>query len=93
MTEQELTDNQILRRAYSQNDQPMSDRQFANEAASILQNMSLERVGFWRQLFCRWHISDEPLRQDAANLLRRAGIEFRNYPKGTHRVGDTSHDT
>lgn len=66
----------------------MTDAQFREQAANILQNMALERVGFWRQFWRRWHISDEPLRHDAANLLRRAGIEFALYPKGTQRVGD-----
>jgi len=88
MREVEMTEEQIMQRVYGQDDQRMSDRQFANEAANILQNMSLEKRGFWRQLFGRWHISDEPLRHDAANLLRRAGVEFSCYPKGTQRVGD-----
>ena len=58
-------------------------------ALSILHNMSLERVGFWRQLFRRWHISDEPLRHDAANLLREVGAEFLT-PVGCQRVAEDS---
>jgi len=65
----------------------MYDRQFADRAAAILHSLSLEHRGFWRQLFSRWHISDEPLRHDAANLLREYGIEFL-MPIGCQRVGD-----
>lgn len=84
----EMSDEEIMRRIHSRDDQRMSDRQFANRAAGILQNMALERTG-WRGLFGRrWHISDEPLRNDAANLLREAGIEFSCLPKGTQMVGD-----
>lgn len=66
----------------------MTDEQFKERATRILHNMALERVGYWRQLWQRWHISDEPLRNDAANLLREAGIEFFARPKGTQMVGD-----
>lgn len=37
--------------------------------------MALERKG-WRRIFGRWHISDEPLRNDAARLLKEIGIEY-----------------
>ena len=63
----------------------MTDRQFAERASVILHNMALERVGFWRQLFRRWHISDEPLRHDAANLLREKGVTML-LPKNTKLV-------
>lgn len=88
MRETEMTEDQILQRVYGKEDQRMSDRQFANRAAQILQNMALERRGYWRQFFGRWHISHEPLRHDAANLLREAGVEFSLCPRGTQRVGD-----
>lgn len=67
----------------------MNDRQFAERAAGILHNMALERKGFWRSLFRRWHISDEPLRNDAANLLREYGVTML-MPKGCQWVGDES---
>lgn len=41
-------------------------------ALSILHSMALERTG-WRAFFRRWCISDEPLRNDAANLIREIG--------------------
>lgn len=41
-------------------------------ALCILHNMALERTG-WRGFFSRWCFSDEPLRNDAANLLREIG--------------------
>ena len=37
--------------------------------------MALERRG-WRGFFRRWHISEEPLRNDAANILDRYGFKF-----------------
>ena len=88
MRDREMTEDEIMKRVHGQDDQRMSDREFANRSAQILQNMALERKGYWRQFFGRWHISHEPLRNDAANLLRQAGIEFSCYPKGTQRVGD-----
>lgn len=66
----------------------MDKDQFIEDATRILHNMSLERVGFWRQFFQRWHISHEPLRHDAANCLRRHGVEFALQPKGTQMVDD-----
>lgn len=64
----------------------ISDRDFAERAAGILHNMALERRG-WRGLFGRWYISAEPLRNDAANLLREAGWSFPT-PDGCRMVGD-----
>lgn len=58
----------------------------AQRALTILHNMSLERVG-WRGFFRRWYISDEPLRHDAANLLRRLGYSLPTEP-GTRYVGE-----
>ena len=43
-------------------------------ALSILHNMAVERTG-WRSFFRRWWISDEPLRNDAANLVREVGYQ------------------
>ncbi len=40
-------------------------------------NVARERVWSWRVLFVgRWPIASEPLRRDAANLLKESG---RNY--------------
>jgi hypothetical protein len=64
----------------------MTDRQFADRATVILHNMALERKG-WRSIFKRWFISDEPLRNDAANLLRDRRVSMMT-PNGFHMVGD-----
>jgi hypothetical protein len=55
-------------------------------ALSILHNMAVERTG-WRAFFRRWWIGDEPLRNDAANLIRE--IRYRQrMPIGCRLVGD-----
>lgn len=64
----------------------MTDSDFAERAAMILHNMACERVGFWRQLFRRWHIHHEPLRNDAARLLTQRGVLYR-LPDGCEYVG------
>ena len=51
----------------------MTDAQFARRAELILHNMALERTGRGRW-FRRWLISHEPLRNDAANLLRESNL-------------------
>ena len=57
-------------------------------ALGILHNMALERnVSLFRRCLRRWHISDEPLRNDAANLLRKVGYESER-PPGTKYVGE-----
>lgn len=51
----------------------MTDKEFMERATKILHNMALERKRpWWRRVFHRWYISDEPLRHDAARLLRDA---------------------
>jgi hypothetical protein len=42
-------------------------------ALCILHNMAVERTG-WRSFFRRWWINHEPLRNDAANLIREVGF-------------------
>ena len=66
----------------------MNDAEFSRRASVILHNMALERRG-WRGFFSRWCISDEPLRNDAANLLRERG-EHRLMPIDCQYVGDTA---
>jgi hypothetical protein len=68
----------------------MDDFEFANRAAVILHDLSLERKGL-RQLLNRWYVSDEPLRHDAANLLRERGW-VKLIPEGFQRVGDDTND-
>ena len=36
----------------------------------LLENLTLENTGWWR-FFRRWQISDEPLRNDAKNILEQ----------------------
>ena len=59
-----------------------------SEALSILHLMSLERDGpWWKRMLSRWWISDEPIRNDAARLLRRVGYRGM-VPIGYRRVGE-----
>ena len=55
-------------------------------AMTILHNMAVERTG-WKGFFIRWWISDEPLRNDAANLIREMGYHAM-MPMGCRLVGD-----
>ena len=61
---------------------------FEKAAMEILHNMALERRRPWWDIISgRWIISDEPLRNDAANLLRRYGSTFPT-ADGVRYVGD-----
>ena len=64
----------------------MRDDDFRERAEIILHNLSLERIGAWRRFWRRWEISDEPLRWDAAHLLREAGVHIKS-PMNTRRLG------
>ena len=55
-------------------------------ALRILHNMAVERTG-WRSFFCRWWINHEPLRNDAANLIREVGYR-QVMPMNCCLVGD-----
>lgn len=65
------------------------DRQAAllDRALGILHRMGTERTG-WRRFFSRWYYADEPLRNDAANLVREAGFGMNCVPFNTQLVGD-----
>lgn len=63
-----------------------SDDVLLQRALGILHRMATEETG-WRRFFARWHYSDEPLRNDAANLVRAAGFDMPR-PTGTRLVGD-----
>ena len=57
----------------------------------ILHKLALEHKGpWWKRVFVRWVYNDEPLRNDAANLLRRRRIVIPLNP-GTQLVGDDRH--
>ena len=61
------------------------DAEMLTRALSILHRMGTERTG-WRGFFARWYYSDEPLRNDAANLVREAGF-YIPQPVNTRLVG------
>lgn len=64
-----------------------SDAVLLTRALGILHRMATERIG-WRAIFRRWYYSDEPLRNDAANLVRDAGFDFNEVLPHTRLVGD-----
>jgi hypothetical protein len=61
------------------------DTQLLHRALGILHRMATENTG-WRSIFRRWYYSDEPLRNDAANLVREAKFDMAR-PEGTKLVG------
>jgi hypothetical protein len=65
--------------------QPRPEDALLSDALGILHRFATENVG-WRGYFRRWYFSDEPLRHDAANLVRRAGFEMMR-PEHTRLVG------
>lgn len=62
-----------------------SEARLLSDALGILHRFATENTG-WRSYFRRWYFSDEPLRHDAANLVRRAGYEAAR-PEHTQLVG------
>lgn len=62
------------------------DSVFLDRALSILHRMATEQTG-WRRFLSRWYYSDEPLRNDAANLVREARFGM-PMPFYTKLVGD-----
>ena len=56
------------------------------ECLGLLHHFALEQTG-WRGVFRRWYYSDEPLRHDAANLVRRAEYMAKR-PECTRLVGE-----
>lgn len=63
-----------------------TDSHLMMEALGILHRFATENTG-WRSVFRRWYYSDEPLRHDAANLVRRAGFQAKR-PEHTRLIGD-----
>jgi hypothetical protein len=62
-----------------------SDHYLLREALGILHRMATENTG-WRSIIRRWYYSDEPLRNDAANLVRAAEFDMKR-PEHTRLVG------
>lgn len=63
-----------------------SDALLLDRALGILHRLATENTG-WRSFFRRWYYSDEPLRNDAANLVREAQFGMPQ-PVNTKLVGD-----
>lgn len=57
-----------------------------DRALGILHRMGTEQTG-WRGAIKRWYYEDEPLRTDAANLVREAQFT-QNMPDYARLVGD-----
>lgn len=67
------------------------DSEMLHRALAILHRFGTENTG-WKSFFRRWYYSDEPLRNDAANLVREAGFMI-PMPFDTQLVGsDTRPD-
>lgn len=64
------------------------DQDQLTRALGILFRLGLERTG-WRRFFSRWYYSDEPLRNDAVNLVREYGFQELR-PKNTRLIGNPS---
>lgn len=75
--------NAARRRAFSLFDK---DAALLDRSLAILHRMATENTG-WRGWFRRWYFADEPLRNDAANLVREAGFGMPQ-PINTRLVGD-----
>ena len=58
-----------------------------DRALLLLTRFALEQTG-WRGWLRRWYYSDEPLRNDAANIVRASGFPTRGKPYHTRLVGD-----
>lgn len=67
------------------NENPKRDTMLLWRALGILHQMATEQTGF-RGFFHRWYYHDEPLRNDAANLVREAKFEM-DLPDDTQLVG------
>lgn len=63
-----------------------SDEVLLNRSLGILHRMATENTG-WRSFFRRWYYSDEPLRNDAANLVRDSGFVMAQ-PINTRILGE-----
>lgn len=83
-----LTDSQLAQRRSVEAFRASrpSDAMLLNRALGILHRMATENTG-WRSILWRWYYSDEPLRNDAANLVRETGFGMPQ-PINTRLVGD-----
>ncbi len=67
-----------------------SERLLYERALNVLHRLATENTG-WRSWFRRWKYADEPLRNDAANLVRQAGDQI-PIDKLTRLCGGPAHD-
>jgi hypothetical protein len=69
----------------------MYDTVILDRALAILHRMATENTG-WRSFFRRWYYSDEPLRNDAANLLNELRLHGEGFeiprPLNTRILGE-----
>lgn len=65
-----------------------NDAVLLGDCLGLLHRFALEQTG-WRGFLRRWYYSDEPLRHDAANLVRRAEYVAAR-PESTRLVGEGS---
>ena len=70
------------------NEDTLNNTILLDRALAILHRMATEHTG-WRQFIWRWYYSDEPLRNDAANLVREAQFGM-PMPNDTRLVGDAN---
>lgn len=66
---------EALRNALARSRAHSADSALLERALAILHRMGTENTG-WFTVFSRWAYSDEPLRNDAANLVREAGFQM-----------------
>ena len=57
-----------------------------HRAMFVLHEFTLERTG-WRRWLYRWYHSDEPLRNDAARILKDSGCQFMR-PIGSRSIAE-----
>lgn len=76
----------VMDKKYIVGDERNSDADLLDRALAILHRFATERSG-WRAFFHRWYYNDEPLRNDAANLVREARFGM-PMPLNTKLVGD-----
>lgn len=87
MDEQPSARDAKFARAFDQHMRSLAgDQALLERALGLLHRFATENTG-WKAWFVRWYYSDEPLRNDAANLVRLARFGM-PMPIGTRLVGD-----
>jgi hypothetical protein len=83
------TVDDVLKHVAKHIEQPLSveERHIYERALGILHRMRLENTKRGWPIFSRWYYSDEPLRNDASNLLRQIGYQAEQ-PEGTKDIND-----